>query len=540
MIRPFSSFLRPLFVLQLALVTSVLAFSAHAADPLRIRTDKGEIEGKLSDDGQVRAFLGVPYAAPPVGPLRWKPPQPAEPWKDVRATQSYGSHCMQVNQFADMTFHDPGASEDCLSLNVWTPATAAAGAKLPVMVWIYGGGFSAGSTSERRQDGEAFAKKGVLLVSMNYRLSIFGFFAHPALAAESRQHAAGNYGLMDQAAALQWVRRNIAAFGGDPGNVTLFGESAGSFSVSAQMASPMAKDTLAHAIGESGGAFSRTGLPFPTLTVAEAKDEAFARDVLGKTSLAELRAMPAADLVKAVEAQKTPAIRFGPDVDGVFLPESVPAIYAAGRQAHIPLLAGWNRDEGGPPRDSVTLETYQQTAQTMWGPRAEEFEKVYSATNDEQARRTMADLARDQFIAASTWEWIEAQVKTGDAPVYRFRFDRPSPGDRFHPASSGVFHSSEIEYVFGNLNVRPAAPWTAEDYKLSETVQNYWVNFAKTGDPNGPGLPKWPVYNEQDGWEVMHLDVTPEASPDTTRTRYEFLHATSPVPASSSAKATAR
>ncbi len=540
MIRPFSSFLRPLFVLQLALVASVLAFSAHAADPLRISTDKGEIAGKLSDDGQVRAFLGVPYAAPPVGPLRWKPPQPAEPWKDLRPTQSYGSHCMQVNQFADMTFHDPGASENCLTLNVWTPATAVQGAKLPVMVWIYGGGFSAGSTSERRQDGEAFAKKGVLLVSMNYRLSIFGFFAHPALAAESRQHAAGNYGLMDQAAALQWVRRNIAAFGGDPGNVTLFGESAGSFSVSAQMASPIAKDTLAHAIGESGGAFSRTGLPFPTLTVAEAKDEAFARDVLGKTSLAELRAMPAADLVKAVEAQKTPAVRFGPDVDGVFLPESVPAIYAAGKQAHIPLLAGWNRDEGGPPRDSVTLETYQQTAQTMWGPHAEEFEKVYSATNDEQARRTMADLARDQFIAASTWEWIEAQVKTGDAPVYRFRFDRPSPGDRFHPASSGVFHSSEIEYVFGNLNVRPAAPWTAEDYKLSETVQNYWVNFAKTGDPNGPGLPKWPVYNEQDGWEVMHLDVTPEASPDTTRARYEFLHATSPVPASSSAKATAR
>lgn len=508
-----------------------LSLSAHAADPLRIRTDKGEIGGKLSDDGQVRAFLGVPYAAPPVGPLRWKPPQPVQPWKDVRNAQSYGSHCMQIGQFADMVFHDPGESEDCLTLNVWTPGTATQGAKLPVMVWIYGGGFSAGSTSERRQDGEVFAHKGVILVSMNYRLSIFGFFAHSALAAESPQHAAGNYGLMDQAAALQWVKRNIAAFGGDPGNVTLFGESAGSFSVSAQMASPMAKDTLAHAIGESGGAFSRAGLPFPLLAAAEAKDEVFARDVLGKTSLSELRAIPAADLVKAVEGQKRPAaVRFGPDVDGVFLPDSVPAIFAAGKQAHIPLLAGWNLDEGGPPRDSVTLDSYRQMAQTTWGPHADEFLKAYPATTDEEARRSAADLARDQFIAASTWEWIEAQVKTGGAPVYRFRFDRPSPGDRFHPAASGVFHSSEIEYVFGNLNVRPAAPWKPEDYKVSEMAQGYWINFAKTGDPNGPGLPKWPTYSEADGWEVMHLDVTPEASPDTTRDRYLFLRTASPLP----------
>ncbi|HLI75943.1 MAG TPA: carboxylesterase family protein, partial [Acidobacteriaceae bacterium] len=398
-------------------------------------------------------------------------------------------------------------------------------------VWIYGGGFFAGSTSERRQDGAAFAKKGVILVSMNYRLNIFGFFAHPALAAESPQHAAGNYGLMDQAAALQWVKRNIAAFGGDPDNITLFGESAGSFSVSAQMASPMAKDTLKHAIGESGGAFSRTGLPFPTLPVAEAKSEAFARDVLGRTSLAELRAMPAADLVKAVEGQKAPAVRFGPDVDGAFLPEPVPAIFAAGRQAHIPLLAGWNRDEGGAPRDTMTLEAYRQAAQTTWGSQAEAFMKAYPATTDEEARRSMADLARDQFIAASTWEWIEAQVKTGDAPVYRFRFEHPSPGDRYHSVNSGVFHSSEIEYVFGNLDARPDAPWKADDYKLSETMQNYWVNFAKTGNPNGPGLPEWPQYDAADGWEVMHLDVTPAAAPDTTREQYLFLRSATPVPA---------
>ena len=516
-----------------AVATVTLAVAAHAADPLRVKTDKGEIEGKLSDDGQVKIFLGVPFAAPPVGPLRWRPPQPAERWKGVLTTQSFGPHCMQVNAFQDMVFHDPGASEDCLTLNVWAPKDAAEGAKLPVMVWIYGGGFYAGGTSERRQDGEAFARKGVVLVSMNYRLNIFGFFAHPALAAESPQHAAGNYGLMDQAAALQWVKQNIAAFGGDPGNITLFGESAGSFSVSAQMASPMAKDTLAHAIGESGAAFSRTGLMFPSLQVAEAKGEAFARDVLGKSSLAELRGIPAEQLVKTLEAQKGPqAVRFGPDVDGVFLPESVPEIYAAGRQAHIPLLAGWNRDEGGPPRADVTLESYRKAAQSLWGPNADEYLKVYGATTDAEAQRSAADLARDRFIAASTWEWIEAQVKTGDAPVYRFRFDRPSPGDRYHPASAGVFHSSEIEYVFGNLSVRPAAPWKEEDYKLSEMMQSYWVNFARTGNPNGPGLPEWPPYDEADHWEVMHLDVTPVAEPDTQRDRYLFLRTATPVESS--------
>ena len=505
--------------------------AAFAADPLRVKTDKGEVAGKFSDDGQVRAFLGVPYAAPPVGPLRWKPPQPAERWKDVREAQSYGAHCWQVNKFEDMTFHDAGESEDCLTLNVWSPRSAGEGAKLPVMAGVYGGGFYAGSTSERRQDGEGFAHKGVVLVSMNYRLNIFGFFAHPALAAESSEHAAGNYGLMDQAAALQWVKRNIAAFGGDPNNVTLFGESAGSFSVSAQMASPMAKDTLAHAIGESGGAFSTTTLPFPTLAVQEAKDEAFARDVLGKTTLAEMRAMPAVDLVKAVESKTVPGVRFGPDVDGFFLPEPVPTIFAEGKQAHVPLLAGWNRDEGGFPKEPFTAETYRQMAEQMWGSRAGDFLSAYPGTTDAEARRSMADYLADKFIAASTWGWIEAQVKTGDAPVYRFHFEESSPGSRYHPASTGVFHSSEIEYVFGNLTARPAAPWTEADYKLSEMMQNYWVNFAKRGNPNGPGLPEWPRYEAADGWQIMHLDATPVAAPDRTRDRYLFLRTATPVAA---------
>ncbi len=517
---------------SLLVPTLLLSFAATAcaADALRVKTDKGEVDGKMSDDGQVRVFLGVPYAAPPVGPLRWKPPQPAASWKSVKSAQSYGNHCMQANLFEDMHFHDAGESEDCLTLNVWTPQGAAQGSKLPVMVWIYGGGFYAGSTSEQRQDGEAFARKGVILVSMNYRLNIFGFFAHPALAAESPQHAAGNYGLLDQAAALQWVKRNAAAFGGDPANITLFGESAGSASVSAQMASPLAKDTLAHAIGESGGAFSRTGLAFAPLTEAEAKDEAFASKVLGKTTLADLRAMPAKDLVKAIEAQKSTPIRFGPDVDGLFMPEPVSAIFAAGKQAHVPLLAGWVRDEGGPPKDTVTLDSYRQMAQQTFGSNSAAFLQAYAATSDTEARRSMADYEADRFIAASTWEWIEAQVKTGGAPIYRFHFEQPSPGSRYHPASTGVFHSSEIEYVFGNLSARPGAPWTAADYKLSDTMQDYWINFAKTGNPNGAGLPQWPAYTSADGWQVMHLHAAPEATPDTTRDRYLFLRTAQPTP----------
>ena len=513
----------------LSLFLALPALQAQVEQP--VPTDKGAVIGKLSDDAKVRMFLGIPYAAPPVGALRWQPPQPAAAWPSPRLAQSYGSHCVQVNKFEDMHFHDPGESEDCLTLNVWIPRDAAPGAKLPVMVWIYGGGFYAGSTSEARQDGEAFARKGVVLVSMNYRLNIFGFFAHPALAAESPQRAAGNYGLMDQAAALQWVKRNIANFGGDPGNITLFGESAGSSSVSLQMASPMAKDTLAHAIGESGAAFPRTGVPFQTLAVAEAKDEKFAKEVLGKTSLAELRAMPAADIKKAVEAQKAPATHFGQVVDGLFLPEPVSQIFAEGKQAHIPLLAGWNRDEGGLPRQPFTLSDYREQARKMWGSNADGFLKAYPATTDAEASRASADAMADQFIAFGTWQWIEAQVKTGGAPVYRFHFEQESPVSRFHRDKGEAFHSSEIEFVFGNLDNRPGATFTEADYKLSEIMQNYWVNFAKTGDPNSPGLPQWPAYSQADQWQVMHLtEPEPAAAPDTTRKRYEFLQTAKPAP----------
>lgn len=500
------------------LAASATLFAASAPT---VKTDKGKVQGYLSQDGQIRIFKGIPYAAPPVGPLRWKAPQPAAKWHGTKETVSYGYHCMQPSVYKDMIFHDPGQSEDCLTLNVWTPAKDK-NAKLPVMVWIYGGGFASGATSEARQDGENLAHKGVIVVSMNYRLNIFGFFVHPELTAESPNHASGNYGLLDQTAALQWVRKNIKNFGGDPHNVTIFGESAGSFSVSAQMASPLAQGLFQRAIGESGGAFSAT-LPFATREEREKTDPETAEKILGVSKLADLRAM-SADKILSVATPRpgVSLVRFAPDVDGYFLPESVSAIYAAGKQAKVPLIAGWNADEGGIPQKTLTVAEYDEQAQKHFGENAQKFLAVYSATTDDEALRAAKDFAGDMFIADSTWRWLEAQVATGGQPVYRYHFELPNPGDKFHTAGT-TFHSDDIEYVFGTLDSRPGAVWRPEDRKMSEIMQTYWTNFAKTGDPNGDDLPTWPTYNAADGWQVMHLTPTPEARPDAHRARYEFL-----------------
>jgi para-nitrobenzyl esterase len=364
---------------------------------------------------------------------------------------------------------------------------------------------------------------------MNYRLGIFGFFADRELAAENEHHASGNYGLMDQAASIAWVKRNIAAFGGDPENLTIFGESAGSFSVSAQMASPLSKDLTAKAIGESGGAFSKTGMPFPPANDVFTANEDFAGKYLGGSSLASLRAVSAAQVLEAAARPGVP--HFAPVVDGYFLPESVPAIFAEGKQAKVPLLAGWNKDEStlqlATAPEKTTVETLKATATKDFGDRAPDFLRAYSAANDEEALRVAEDYAGDHFIAYSTWAWLEAQVKTGDAPVFRYHFDRDSPGDPNHPIAAGAFHSDDIEYVFGNLDSRKGAAWKPEDYNLSKLMQTYWTNFAKTGDPNGKpasaGLPPWPRYDEAGNWQVMQLDAVSAAQPDAHRDRYLFL-----------------
>lgn len=507
------------------------------ADDLTVKTDRGKVEGKAASQGSVRAFLGVPFAAPPTGDLRWKAPAPAAKWKGKRDATTFGHHCMQPTLYSDMVFRDTGQSEDCLTLNVWTPAAAkgAGKAKLPVMVWIFGGGFLAGGTSEPRQDGATLAQNGVVVVSMNYRLGIFGFFVDHDLAAENDHHSAGNYGLMDQAAALTWVKKNIKSFGGDPDNITIFGESAGSFSVSAQMASPLSKGLISKAIGESGGAFSTT-LAFPPLEDAARTDETFANKIFKTRTLASLRALNADQVLEGASRRDAGVPRFVPDIDGYFLPDSVPAIYAAGKQAKVPLLAGWNKDEGTgsvlAAAQKPTVESLKAMASQIFGARAEDALKVYSAKNDEEALRVAEDYAGDTFIAYSTWAWLEAQVRTGDAPVFRYHFDREAPSDNNHPTGSGAFHSDDIEYVFGNLDLRPGAAWKPEDYQLSKLMQTYWTNFAKNGDPAGKAagttdapasVPAWPRYDAAGQWQVMHLDVDAVARPDEHRDRYLFL-----------------
>jgi len=515
------------------LLALLLGLQAAPAQPLRtvqVSTANGVLEGVISADGMVRTFKGIPYAAPPVGPLRWKPPQPAPSWTGVRKAMDYGPRPMQGRIFSDMVFRDNGPSEDCLYLNLWMPEHRSPG-KLPVMVWIYGGGFAAGSTSEPRQDGGNLAKKGVMVVSFGYRLGVFGFLALPELTKESEQNASGNYGLLDQAAALQWVKANIAAFGGDPDNVTIFGESAGSFSVSALMASPLAQGLFKRAIGESGAFFGKT-LPAPSLAKAEDAGELFAEASFDAHSLKDLRALPAKYLLRA--ALKRSWEHFRPDIDGYFLPTNCLAIYTAGQQSHVPLLAGWNRDEGSYwsyfTNDAPTLKNYVTRARAFFGTNAEAFLTVYPAATDAQAKRAAQDFAGDRFIAYSTWKWLEMQMLTGDSPVFRYKFEQtlPLPADARPGTEPAAPHASDIEYVFQMLPSRHL-PWRPEDRKVSAMMADYWTNFAKTGNPNGPGLPVWPQYHSGDGYQVMHLSADPGATPDADRARYEFLdHLNSP------------
>jgi Carboxylesterase type B len=389
------------------------------------------------------------------------------------------------------------------------------------MVWIYGGGFAAGATSEPRQDAGNLSKKGVMVVTMNYRLGVFGFFSHPELTKESRRKASGNYGLLDQVAALEWVKKNIATFGGDPNNVTIFGESAGSFSVSALMASPLSRGLFKRAIGESGAFFGAT-LPLKPLAETEKANVEFARTSLGTTSLQALRARPAEEILQAALKQET--LRFSPNVDGYFLPRDVPSIYAGGKQSHVSLLAGWNADENSYRtilgRDDPTVQNFATHVRALYGSQADPLLKLYAASTDAEVKRTAQDLAGDRFIAYGTWKWLEMQLKTGKSPVFRYRFDQTLP-----LAEPAAPHASEIEYVFQVLSSR-RLPWRPEDRKVSDWMGSYWTNFAKTGDPNGPNLPPWPAYTSRDGYQVMHITADPRSAPDQHRARYEFLDKT--------------
>jgi para-nitrobenzyl esterase len=504
-----------------------LAAGEAAADS--VPTTDGVVEGRAEPG--LRVFRGIPYAAPPVGDLRWREPQPAAPWGGVRRAVEFGPRCVQGPIYDDMVFRDQ-ASEDCLYLNVWTPARSAA-EKLPVMVWIHGGSFQAGSASEPRQDGARLARKGVVVVSLNYRLGVFGFLAHPELTKESGHGASGNYGLLDQVAALRWVRDNAAAFGGDPGNVTIFGESAGSFAVSALMASPLARGLFQRAIGESGAYMGPAVLALASLATSEAMGSKWAASI-GADSLSALRKRPADEILQAA-----PMIEpwFVPTIDGYALPKDPKAIYAAGEQAHVPLLAGWNADEVRADvvlaRDNPTAKSFVAQTRRRFGPAADSILAVYPAGSDAEALESAAALAGDLFVGYATWKWVDAHRTTGASPVYRYSFDRKipvAPGTKVDgfPATTadvGARHAGEIEYVFGALDTVAGAPWDPADRQLSDLMMTCWSAFARTGDPNGPGTPKWPPQAGQDGFQVMHFDVSSHAAPDALRARYETLEA---------------
>jgi para-nitrobenzyl esterase len=513
----------PCFIFSINFLLLAHASNAQSRE-VQQRTASGVVEGAVSPDGKVLSFKGIPFAAPPIGPLRWKPPQPVAPWSGVRKAVEFGPRCMQTRVYDDMVFRDVGPSEDCLYLNVWIPEGHFS-TKLPVMVWVYGGGFMAGATSEPRQDGSKLCQKGVVVVSMNYRLGIFGFFSHPELTRESGHNASGNYGLMDQLAALQWVKENIAGFGGDPDNVTIFGESAGSSSVSALMASPLAKGLFRRAIGESGAIFG-TVRPMKLRAETEKTGIEFAKSAFGTESLEALRAQPANDVLQA--AAKKGAPRFSTNVDGYFLPESVQAIFVAGKQSHVPLLAGWNLDEGeyqsilkdGP----ATPENFAARVRELYGANADTILKLYPATTEAEVKRAAQDLAGDRFTAFTTWKWMELHLKTGESPVYRYRFEEtlPLPANAPPGTEPTAPHASEIEFVFEAL-ASENLPWRPQDEKVSDQMSSYWTNFAKTGNPNGTGLPQWPVYGPE-SFQVMHLNAKPEALPDDHRARYLFLN----------------
>ena len=519
------------FRVATALALGLAGGGTSLAQVAPVKTTAGAVQGTSVADGRIRVYKGIPYAAAPIGDLRWQPPQPVSAWQGVRNAVEFGPACPQGQIFGDINFTNK--SEDCLSLSVWTPA-ASAGDRLPVMVWIHGGGFQAGAGGEPRHDGEAIARKNVVLVAINYRLGVFGFFSHPELTQASPRKASGNYGLLDQVAALAWVQGNIAAFGGDPKNVTIFGESAGSFAVSALMASPRARGLFHRAIGESGAYFTGDAgaLSLAPLAQSEKAGVAFAAG-LGASSLAALRARTADEILAA--ALKTQPW-FAPNLDGYFLTEDVAQTFAAGRQAQVPLLAGWNADEVRAGivlgKQKPTAQSFEQDTRKRYGSHADIVLKAYPHATDAEALESAAALAGDSFIGHGTWRWIEAHQKTGKAPVYRYSFDRRipvPPGNTMNgvPATArdiGARHAGEIEYIFGSLTQSlPKVPWEEADRKLSDTMVTYWTNFARTGDPNGGGLPPWPKYGENH--QVQHLDETIRSAPDTLRPRYLALDA---------------
>jgi len=521
--------------------TEIMAQNEHSAiSQVRIRS--GVIEGFQNSENGLSCFFGIPYAKPPVDDLRWKAPLPADNWAGILKTKKFGPQPLQANVFGDMRFRSDTMSEDCLYLNVWTPAKNSK-ESLPVLVYFYGGGFVAGDGSEPRYDGASMAKKGIVVVTVNYRLNIFGFFAHPELSSEAPYKASGNYGLLDQSAALKWVQMNVVSFGGNPSRITIAGESAGSISVSSLMASPLSKNYIAGAIGESGAAINPTMAPVP-LDEGEKEGLEFAAKS-GFSSLAELRKL---STIEIFEIYKNSG-RFGfPTViDGYFYPKTLPEIFNVGEQAQVPLLLGWNSAEipgfaftQGP----YTEENYINKVKEAYPKDFEEVLKLYPHGSDKEIEVSATALASDQFISYSTWKWFDLHRKNSSQPVYRYLFSkiRPPLVDKSleaglaggtvkkesyapeMPGPVGASHASEIEYCLGNLYLANEYAWAKEDFLVSDTMLEFFANFVKTGNPNGATLPQWPAAEANDLTPpVMIIDLESKAVDASDDVRYLFL-----------------
>ena len=484
-------------VATLALATAL----AHS-----VKVAGGLVEG-TAENG-LTVYRGIPFAAPPLGGLRWKPPEPAASWQGARKADKFAPGCMQ-----SMGGPPPsGLSEDCLYLNVWTPAKSAKD-RLPVLVWIYGGGFNGGATSIPDYSGERLAKRGVTLVSIAYRVGIFGFYAHPELSAESAQHVSGNYGLLDMIAGLRWIQQNIAAFGGDPKRVTIFGESAGGIAVSMLCASPLAKGLFIGAISESGGSFgpvSKNPSPGENMRVladAEASGAEFAKSA-GAASLKELRALPADQILEAGRKQRGMA---WPIVDGWVIPGDQHKLYEAGHFNDTAILVGYNSDEGLSFSHDRTAEAYVHGVKARYGPWADQLIAAYPASG-ETVTKTARDLSRDSAFGWQTWAWARLHSAKAKVKAYYYYFDQHPE----HPASSpeadhGSPHGAEVIYVFEHLDDLHRSP-TETDRRISDAMATYWTNFAKYGNPNGKGVPEWPAFSDKQP-VVMYFGGTAHTGP---------------------------
>lgn len=507
---------------------------------LQVKTQYGILEG-FEEDG-VKKFLGVPFAQAPVGELRWKAPQPLQSWEGIREAKAFGNDPMQLDIFGDMQFRGAGRSEDCLYLNIWTTATSTADA-LPVLIYFNGGGLMAGSGSEPRYDGSSIAKEGVIGVTANYREGVFGFFSHPDLTAASDYKGSGNYGFLDQVAAIKWVKENIAAFGGNPDRITIVGESAGSFSVSLLMCSPLSKNLIAGAMLSSGAEV----MPNKPATQAEA-DSAGAATLknAGIASLADAMAINADSLQKILPPRGMARLV----LDGYFMSESADAVFEKGEQAQVPLLAGWNSLEAHPMQalqnQAPTLQNYKNALKAQFGDKTDEIFDAYGIKTDEDVMSQKGfDLVSDLFTGFPTWKVCDYHARTSTQPVYRYHYMHPRPkvsakmGDKTGGLAGGVrektaeekkaesqqaaiapgaVHSADIEYAMGTLDTNEFYDWQEEDYAISKLFLSYYANFCKTGNPNGEGLPKWTVITKDnlDNAPVMKIDVESKevASPE--------------------------